>query len=677
MDPQPMEFDEIVDEIVRRSGLTREEVLDRIWKTKQNIGIINLKAAAILVGREYGLSFRLSTPAPVQLKISDLLPGMSKVEVVGRIMRVLPPKEFEYSDGRRGQIGSVFLADETGMVRLVLWGEKANALLDGEIRRGRILRLRNGYVRQGMDGKPELSLGFGGSLELDPPDVDVENLPWVPESPVSLSELREGMEVDVVGKIISKTDVRMFEREDGSVGKVVSFFITDGKNVVRVSAWGLMVDEVEKRNPGDVVRIENALVKTGAFKTPELSIDERSRIIVNPPEGEKLASVSPPLLKIKDVIGPMAYVNIAGRVKRKQRPVEVKMQDGTLKKIQSVVIADETGTIRLTFWDDNVKISDSLKVGDVVLVRKAYSKVGPSGFPELHVGKETKVEINTVDVADIKPVRLKLAEVEPNMECLEVVGKVIEVSPVREFQRSDGTTGKVASIRIADDSGSLRVSLWGELAERVNDIRVNDVIRLIDVYSVPGFQNGVEIQTSETTVMEINPPGISVEAALPVEERKKISELQQPGEKVEVRGTIAQILTRRPYFNVCPRCSRTITSEEGNLCPICGVVEPKPRAVLGFLLDDGSGVIRVATFGELVERLVGSNLEEIVKSPDEAVQKVLGKEIVVRGTLKQDVFSGMLEIRAREIIPVEPTKEADALLQKIKMMREEFKVEEK
>ncbi|MEM2638060.1 MAG: hypothetical protein QW704_01670, partial [Candidatus Hadarchaeales archaeon] len=210
-----------------------------------------------------------------------------------------------------------------------------------------------------------------------------------------------------------------------------------------------------------------------------------------------------------------------------------------------------------------------------------------------------------------------------------------------------------------------------------NDIRVNDVIRLIDVYSVPGFQNGVEIQTSETTVMEINPPGISVEAALPVEERKKISELQQPGEKVEVRGTIAQILTRRPYFNVCPRCSRTITSEEGNLCPICGVVEPKPRAVLGFLLDDGSGVIRVATFGELVERLVGSNLEEIVKSPDEAVQKVLGKEIVVRGTLKQDVFSGMLEIRAREIIPVEPTKEADALLQKIKMMREEFKVEEK
>jgi len=677
MDPQAMDLEEIVEEIVRRSGLSREEVMDKIWKLRERIGIIDLKSAAILVGREYGLSFSLQAPVSSQLKICDLLPGMSRVEVVGRIVRVLPPREFDYSDGRKGQVGSVFLADETGTIRLVLWGEKAEVLQSEEFKKGRILKVKNGFVRQGRDGKPELSIGSGGSIELDPPDVDPESLPEVSGSFADLSDLKEGMEVNVIGKVVSKAEVKSFTRPDGSEGRVASFFITDGKSVVRVSAWNRMAAEAEKISAGDVVQIEGAAVKAGVFNTPELSADERSQIIVNPPGSEGLRGVSLPLLKVKDVAGPMAHVSLAGRVRRKQRPREVKMRDGSAKKVQSVVIADGTGAIRLTFWGESVEKAESLQIGDTVLVKNAYSKVGPSGVPELHVGRETVVEVNTVEVADIKPARVKLAEVEPNMECIEVVGRVLEISGPQEFQRADGTVGKVATIRIADETGAIRASLWDGLAERARELKVNDVVRLVDVYSVQGLQNGAEIQTSETTVMEINPPGLSVEVAPLVERRKKISELGQPGESVEVRGTIAQILTRRPYFSVCPKCSRTIVSEEGNICPVCGEVEPKLRAVLGFLLDDGSGVVRVAVFGELAERLAEAELEQLVEAPEEHLSKLLGREVVVRGTLRQDTFSGMLEIRAREVIPADPVREAELLLQKIKTMREEFKVEGK
>jgi replication factor A1 len=672
-------FEKMVEEIASKSGRSREEVMERVWKTKEKVGLINLRAAAILVGRELGVTFDFPEVAPRgPMKIGDLLPGMSRVEVVGRVVRVMPPRSFEYQDGRKGLVGSVLLRDETGTVRLVLWGERAKTLSRGEIERGCVLRVRNAYVRQGPEDRVELSLGSTGSVEINPLDVDAGSLPDIRSSVVSLSELRPGQEVDVIGKVVSKVGVRVVG-QDGR--RMASFIITDGKGVVRVSAWGSAVKEVERLQQDDVVRIENASVREGIFKMPELSVNDRSKIVINPPEGEALRGVSFPIVKIRDVASGMPYVSVAGRVRRKQMPAEVRMSDGTVRRVQSVVIADDTGAIRLTFWGDSVETAERLKIGDVLLVKNAYSKAGISGAPELHVGRDTTVEKNTVEVEEIRPSRVKVAEIEPNMECLEVVGKVVEVSQPRDFQRQDGRAGRVASIKIADESGSVRVSFWDELADRVQGIKVGDVVRLTDVYSVAGMQNGVELRASEMTVLEPNLPGLAVEVATPpVGERKRISELGQPGERVEVRGSILQVLTKRPYFNVCPRCMRTITSEDGRVCSVCGEVEPKPKAVLGFMLDDGSGAVKVVVFGEVAERLTGLRAEELLAGgqlQDAALARILGREVIVRGTVRQDVFSGMLEIRATEVLPAEPVSEAEAALQRIKAMKEKIKVGEK
>jgi len=671
------DFEDIIERIVDRTGLSREEVMERVWRTRERIGLINLRAAAILVGRELGVTFEvpgITVQGP--MKICDLLPGMSRVEVVGRVSRVVPPRQFEYQDGRVGVVGSVFLRDETGEIRLVLWGESARILEGGSIRRGTVLRVRNAYVRQGQNGQAELSLGGAGRIEIDPQDVDADQLPEIKGSVVDLSELKPGQEVDVVGKVVSKSKVRPID--EGRI--MMSLLITDGKSVVRVSAWGDIVREADKLREGDVVRIEGAFVREGIFKTPELSIDERSRIVLNPPEGESLRGVPFPIVKIRDVVGGMAYVSVAGRVRRKQRPAEVRTPDGRTKKVQSVVIADESGAIRLTFWGEAVETAERLRVGDVVLVKNAYSKVGISGVPELHVGRDTTVEVNTVEVGEVRPSRVRIADIEPNMECLEVVGRVLEVSQPREFQRENGLAGRVASIKIADESGSVRVSFWDELADRVQEIRVGDVVRLTDVYSVAGAQNGVELRASEVTVLELNPPGVVVEIpAFQDGRRKKVSELQ-PGERAEVRGSIVQLLTRRPYFNICPNCQRTITSEDGRVCSVCGEVEPKLRAILSFLLDDGSGVVRVVAFGNLAERLLEADVETLTRErqlQERSLAKLLGREVVIRGSVRHDTFSGMLEVRAAEVVPVEAAEEAEAILQRIKAMKEEIRVGEK
>lgn len=59
-----------------------------------------------------------------------------------------------------------------------------------------------------------------------------------------------------------------------------------------------------------------------------------------------------------------------------------------------------------------------------------------------------------------------IADVEEDDEGIIVTGRIIESSDVREFDRTDGSKGHVKSLEIADNSGSINVTLWNENAKK-------------------------------------------------------------------------------------------------------------------------------------------------------------------------------------------------------------------
>ena len=65
------------------------------------------------------------------------------------------------------------------------------------------------------------------------------------------------------------------------------------------------------------------------------------------------------------------------------------------------------------------------------------------------------------------------------MRDVETVGKVQQIYPINEFQRKDGTPGKVCSMVMADETGSIRVVLWGGQTDLVKDIQEGNVIKII------------------------------------------------------------------------------------------------------------------------------------------------------------------------------------------------------
>ncbi|MGC8817097.1 MAG: DUF2240 family protein [Candidatus Hadarchaeum sp.] len=683
-----MTFEQMVQSILEITGLSRDEVMSRIRAKQEELGgFVTLEGAANIVAREFGVVFERKEPEVRPLRIEDLLPGMSKVDIIARVVRIQEPREFQRPGGRPGQVGSLVLQDATGEIRLVLWDEKTSILRQGGLKKGDIIRVQGAYVREGLDKRPELSLGARGTISLCPDHPLAKELPPLSRSRVKIADLAPHLvEVDVVGRVVTSSEVRAFDRPDGTTGKVATLILMDDTGQVRVSLWDDWAEMAKEIGRGEVVMLENAAVRTGPGGRVELSLGAGGRLVRNPTGISEVPELAERPLKLGEVDPDMRSLDVAAVVKSKLPPREFKRGDGSTGRVLSLILADDTGTMRASFWDQAADLAQKLQVGDIVLLRNAYTRTGLGSRPEIHAGRNTQIEINPPGVLVARPrsQAIKIGELEPNLDAVEVVGRVVEVSEAREFTRPDGSRGKVATLVLGDDSGTVRVSLWQEHAEKAVGLRVGDAVRLIDAYTTLGIQGQVELHLGSQGTLELNPAGevpraIAGEVAAPGPERLEISQVDREGMRVEVRGTVVQVFHRRPFFDVCPNCGRSISGAETSLtCEECGkVVTPEHRAVVSLLLDDGTGSIRVALFGKVAERLLGMGAKQVIDrlkfNPDLAAfygeLGLVGRELVVSGVTRRDRYLDQLEIRAQDFRAADPREEAQLLLKRLKEMK--------
>ncbi|MFN4133238.1 MAG: OB-fold nucleic acid binding domain-containing protein, partial [Candidatus Hadarchaeales archaeon] len=505
-------------------------------------------------------------------------------------------------------------------------------------------------------------------------------IPPLPAGCVKISEIKEGMEdVDVLGRVVNVGPIKSFEMEGGEEGKVASIVISDGEKWIRVSLWGEWAEFAPQLKPGDAVKLENASVKVGLGNRVELSLGAGGRIIKDHPDALKIQEKLRGHLKISEVDANMPSVNLAGRVVRKLPVVEFSRRDGSRGKVMSVILMDECKIIRASFWDSAVDVVENVKVGDIILIENGYTKLGVGNAVEIHAGKNATIKINPpgIDVGTPVEKRVKISGIEPNACGLVVVGKVIGVNPVREFEKN-GRKGKVASIVIVDETLQVRASLWGSIAEMVREIKPGDIVKISRAYAVPG-SFGTELGVDEDGKVEVNPPGeeiSTIAAQKKAVKRVEIGTISREGEFVEVRGTIVHVVHKKPIFGVCPSCGKSLRNLNGEtMCEECGEsVRPQPKCVLTFTLDDGTGPLQTTLFGKPAEKLAGATAEEIsakLEGHPDLVKlykemNLAGREVVVSGVIRYDDFVEGFEMIGREIREADPVEEAGLLLENIK-----------
>ncbi len=684
-----MSFDEMVKVILERAKISRDELMARVRQKQDELsGFITAEGAAIIVGRDLGVEIVKKEPEIRELTIDDITAGMSGVDIVGRVTRVYEPRTFQRVDGSQGKVGSLSIQDQTGQIRVVLWDDKVSLLEEGKVRKGAAIQIRGAYVKQGIDQKPELNVGLRSSVIIEPDDPRVQNLPPFLEAKIRICDLKpEFGEVDIVGRVVAVSEPRTFERHGGESGKVATVMLMDGTGYARVSLWDQKAELIQNIRRGDVVKLENASVRLGLRDKPELHVGGRGRLILNPPDAE--AAGIPPLverpLKIEEIETDMQMLDVIAKVRRKFDLQEFKRDDGSSGQVMSIILSDETGTIRASFWGNATELAKKLSAGDIVAVRNAYTRTGLAGRPEVQVGRSTTIEINPAgaSVGELKPSRIKVGEIEAGMDALEVVGRVMDVQKARDFTRADGSRGKVATLAVGDETGAVRLSLWQEMAEHADKIKVGDVVKANNCYSTLGLLGQPELHVGRQGSIEVNPaiaeelpPADVISMVVSAPKRLEIGALEKEGAVVQVRGMIVRVFQRRPLFDVCPLCGRSLGSVDHSLlCEECGkVVTPEHRVVMSFLVDDGTGNIRAVLFGKVAEKLLGMGAQQVFElfkqEPDIAALysklNLLGREIVLTGTTRYDKYFNQLEIRASDVGVPDSKEEARALLEKIK-----------
>ncbi len=225
-----------------------------------------------------------------------------------------------------------------------------------------------------------------------------------------------------------------------------------------------------------------------------------------------------------------------------------------------------------------------------------------------------------------------------------MVGKVLDISPVRTFTR-DGKEGKVANMFIADDTSNIKIVLWDinhiSLIEK-GDIVVDKVIEISN-----GNMRDNEVHLGSFSDLKLSSEVLENVKTEKIVKEKNISDFRL-ADNVSVRAFIVQAFEPR-YFDVCPECKRKALPEgDGYNCKDHGKIAPEKRALINLVLDDGTETIRCVLFHENIDKLGIDVMEEIEKVMEKK-QNLVGKELIFSGNVRNNSYFNNIEFIVEDV----------------------------
>lgn len=241
--------------------------------------------------------------------------------------------------------------------------------------------------------------------------------------------------------------------------------------------------------------------------------------------------------------------------------------------------------------------------------------------------------------------KMKISELMTGMKRINLVGKIVRMNRVVEYDKN-GRQGKIGSFLLADDSGNIRVVLWDtnhiELIEK-GELKEGTVVEI----SGGDIRNG-EMHLSSFADIKKSSEVIGEVISKPMVKFKEIKDIGF-NEAVSVRGFVVQIFGPN-FFNACPQCGKKV-SETSN-CEQHGVVVPKQKAILNFILDDGTETIRATLFHDQLLKLVDESSLQSTESFMPKREELIGQEFFIEANARKNNFSEALELNVNEIKPV-------------------------
>ena len=282
------------------------------------------------------------------------------------------------------------------------------------------------------------------------------------------------------------------------------------------------------------------------------------------------------LTKIGSIRPEMGNVTFVGKVMSVSEIREFPRSDGSLGRVANLMLADETGTVRVALWDETAELvrSGDLKVEQCLKIR-GLAKEGYAGT-EVSLGRSGGIE--EVDL-DIKPRAepYKISEIKRDMSEVSLRAVVVDPGEAREFVRKDGNKGLVRTVLLGDETGKINLTLWNEQARMA--LTKGETVEVVNGSSRERY-GSVEIQTGSYTVVRKSSDTVSFS-----EKMTPISDLK-PGALVSVAGFVTGLGEVREFQR-----------DDG-----------KVGRVANIYVSDATGRIKAALWGDHVQLLQGLDI---------------------------------------------------------------------
>ena len=244
--------------------------------------------------------------------------------------------------------------------------------------------------------------------------------------------------------------------------------------------------------------------------------------------------------------------------------------------------------------------------------------------------------------------KLKINELLPGMRKVNVVGKVINLFPVRTFTTKKGDEGKVANLFLADETSNVKVVLWDmnhiELIEK--GIVAKD--KIVEIFN--GSMRDNEIHLGSFSEFKLSNEVLNDVKTEKVVHEKNISDFRI-GESLSVRAFIVQAFEPK-FFHICPECRKKATQEtDGFSCAEHGKVSTEKRALITIVLDDGTETMRAVLFHENLPKIGLTELE----NPERLINQredLLGKEMIFSGNVRNNKFFNNNEFVIEDVVDI-------------------------
>ena len=611
--------------------------------------------------------------------ISDIKPD-TKVNVIARIVRIPTVRSYE-KNGKEGKVASLELQDATGKITYTLWNKNVELIDELKLEDGDTVKILAAQSRErtNRDGVSEISLShWDGRIikgEYDVPEVVQEFLP--------IGGLREQTDVSIKGVVVRLQDIKKFIRKtDNTEGKLRNFDVGDASGEIRVTVWG---DDTDLPiNKGDIVKVIGGDVRFDDYTKTGYSMNTNfnTQITINP-ENLSVEEIDEfdrireqlrptPIGNIHEIDDDGIEIDVVGRILSVDDVNEFQRDDGSVGIVRSLLFADESGKVQLSLW--NERAQEEYNVGDAYQIENARTRLGMYDV-DLNIGGGSRLiklseeqasamfipELTTLEKAiyDYK----KISDVDEDERDVIIIGRIIELNDVHEFDRDTGETGFVRNIEMADDTGSIKVVLWGSDAKM--DLEMGMPLKLQNPRFSLDMDNRLEATVSRgTTILKPNESEIEKlptydELVEAIFVNKTIEALAEDDTNVCVTGVIKEVGVDKNILKRCPNCNGNVEQTiEENVCDFCGhnFDEPDYTLMIPTQIEDETGEIQVTFFGKLAEELCGMKTDEVAELIEEGngvedkLEGLTGLTVEIIANVDFDQYSESSRLKPKKII---------------------------